>query len=78
MDRLTINQIMLLLDIYRGTLTQASLATIAYDHQHLVKLGLIGKLGPMAPSRVTAKGDAVVLAIKQSAVGALLIHSSHG
>jgi len=41
MTKLTCNQLMLLLDIYRGTSTQSDIGTVRADVQLLEELGLI-------------------------------------
>lgn len=71
--KLTVNQIILLLEIYRGAVTSGIyIGTYKEDIELLRKQGLV-KVKNVSEDEVTAKGDAIVLAIKQSAAGAMLI-----
>ncbi len=71
MKKLTINQIILLLDIHRGTDTQISIGTRFNDILHLIKLDLITyKINKEIVAGkeliLTTKGQDLVTHIKQT------------
>ncbi len=63
MKDLTINQIILLLDIYRGTDTQLQIGTRMKDIEKLFKLGLINK-----EIEITEQGNELSENMRQNAL----------
>ena len=66
MKSLTVNQLMLLLDIYRGTDTQKEIGTRMNDIKQLLVLGLINP-----GIAITARGSAVVKILKWTIIDQL-------
>lgn len=75
MENLTVNQIILLLEIYRGAVVGArQIGTYLEDLEILYRKGLI-KLSKVEEDRVSEKGEELIKYIKAIVVGSLNITS---
>lgn len=72
---MTINQIMLLLDIHRGTATQSKIGTRSKDLKVLKQRGLLLKNSDW---ELTAKGDDYIKSIQVAVFGTIAYHNSKG